>query len=110
VTLNLTNNQPHTGLFTTACPILQGDTVKNIARRLSRMERNIKEGTALSLYQWTDPVLGPRTIPDMKKPLAGLTKVKEDQVFSIDLTKSLVMLGDLVLDQGLVFRIGEEAA
>ena len=46
----------------------------------------------------------------MKKPLAGLTKVKEEQVFNIDLSKSLVMLGDLVLEQGLVFRIGEEAA
>jgi len=110
VTLNLTNNQPHTGLFTTACPILQGDTVKNITRRLGRMERNIKDGTAVHLYHWSDPVLGPRTIPDMKKPLAGLTKVKEEQVFNIDLSKSLVMLGDLVLEQGLVFRIGEEAA
>ena len=42
VTLQLTNNQPFTGLFNTACPILQGDTVKNITRRLARMERNIK--------------------------------------------------------------------
>ena len=46
----------------------------------------------------------------MKKPLAGLTKVKEEQVFNIDLSKSLVMLGDLVLEQDLVFRIGEETA
>ena len=42
VILQLTNNQPHTGLFTTACPVLQGDTVKNITRRMARMERNLK--------------------------------------------------------------------
>jgi leucyl-tRNA synthetase len=110
VALDLTNTQPFTGLFTTACPILQGDTVRNIARRLVRMERNMKDGSAVSLYRWTDPVLGPRTMPDMKNPLAGLTKVQEEEIFSIDLAKSIVKLGDLVIQQGLVFRVGDSAA
>jgi len=110
VALDLTNNQPFTGLFTTACPILQGDTVRNIARRLVRMERNIKDGTTVCLYRWTDPVLGPRTMPDMKNPLAGLTRVQEDEIFSIDLAKSIVKLGDMVIQEGLVFRVGDSAA
>ena len=42
VILQLTNNQAFTGVFTTDCPVLQGDTGGNIARRLARMERNIK--------------------------------------------------------------------
>jgi len=110
VTLQLTNNQPFTGLFNTACPILQGDTVRNITRRLARMEKNIKEGTPVSLYRWTDPVMGPRTMPDMKIPLAGLTQVMEKDTFNIDLEKNMVKLGDLTLETGLIFRIGEEQA
>jgi len=110
VILQLTNNQPHTGLFNTSCPVLQGDTVKSITRRVTRMERNLKEGTQVGLYRWTDPVLGPRTMPDLKVPLAGLTKIPDTDVFSIDLEKNLVKVGDLTLEQGLTFRVGLEAA
>jgi len=110
VILQLTNNQPHTGLFTTACPVLQGDTVKNITRRMARMERNLKDGTPVSLYRWTDPVLGPRTMPDLKTPLAGLTQVMEKETFTINLEKNMVKLGDLTLEEGLIFRIEQEAA
>ena len=38
----MTNNQPHTGLFSVTCPVLQGDTVTNISRRIRRLERNLK--------------------------------------------------------------------
>jgi len=110
VILQLTNNQAFTGVFTTDCPVLQGDTVGNIARRLARMERNIKDGTLVQLFYWTDPVLGPRTMPDMKIPLDGLTQVMEKETFSIDLEKNLVRLGDLTLSEGLIFRIGAESA
>ena len=68
------------------------------------------EGTTVSLYRWTDPVMGPRTMPDMKIPLAGLTQVMDKESFNIDLEKSLVKLGDLTLETGLIFRIGEEKA
>ena len=53
--------------------------------------------------------MGPRTMPDMKIPLAGLTQVMEDQTFNIDLEKNLVKMGDLAMEQGLIFRIGEKA-
>ena len=36
------NNQPHTGLFSLACPILEGDTANTITRRICRLERNLK--------------------------------------------------------------------
>eukprot|EP00092_Neocalanus_flemingeri_P105682 GFUD01135485.1.p1 GENE.GFUD01135485.1~~GFUD01135485.1.p1 ORF type:complete len:1177 (+),score=443.87 GFUD01135485.1:130-3660(+) len=110
VTLQLTNNQPHTGLFSVACPILQGDTVRNITKRLVRMERNVKDGSSVSLYRWTDPVLGPRTMPDLKTPLAGLTQIMENESFSIDLEKNLVKLEGLMLEKGLIFRIEQQAA
>ena len=42
VTVEVTNNQPHTGLFSVACPILEADTADSITRRLCRLERNLK--------------------------------------------------------------------
>ena len=71
---------------------------------------DLLEGTPVSLYRWTDPVMGPRTIPDMKTPLAGLTQVMEEETFNIILEKNIVNLGDLTLEQGLIFRVGQENA
>ena len=68
------------------------------------------DGTPVSLYRWTDPVLGPRTMPDLKTPLAGLTQVMEKETFSINLEKNMVNLGDLTLEEGLIFRADQEAA
>ena len=127
VAVEVTNNQPHTGLFTLTCPVLAGDTVTTIARRICRMDRNLKgdecdtatmmfsiifmsylsEGTRVKLYRWSDPVLGPRTIPDLKTPLAGLTEVSADQVFSINTAENSVTIGDTSLQSGLVFRVSE---
>ena len=42
VEVSLTNNEPHSGLFRVSCPVLQGDTVDSITRRLKRLERNLK--------------------------------------------------------------------
>ena len=67
----------------------------------------LSEGTRVKLYRWTDPVLGPRTIPDLKTPLAGLTEVSADQVFSINTAESSVTIGDTSLQSGLVFRVSE---
>ena len=42
VTLNMINNQPFSGVFQITCPILEGDTVQSVAKRMARSERNIK--------------------------------------------------------------------
>merc|ERR1712226_1259219 len=73
VSLRLTNTQPYSALFETQCPILQGDTAVTVARRLARIERGVKDCSAVQLYRFTDPVLGPRAMPDYNSPLAGLT-------------------------------------
>lgn len=108
VVLQMTNNQPHTGLFTTDCPILQGDTVKTISRRLAKLERNIKEGTLITLYQWTDPIMGPRKMPDLKKPFEGLSIISEDETFTINTDANTVMLCGKLLEGSLVYRIGAQ--
>ena len=45
VTLNMINNQPFSGVFQITCPILEGDTVQSVAKRMARSERNIKVRT-----------------------------------------------------------------
>jgi len=105
VPLKLVNTQPHSGLFTTLCPILQGDTVKSITKRLTRLERNIKDGSTLSLYRWTDPVLGPRKIPDLKDPLAGLTQISGDATFNINLDSKKIKIGDTEIMEELIYRV-----
>ena len=105
VPLKLVNTQPHSGLFTTLCPILQGDTVKSITKRLARLERNIKDGSTLSFYRWTDPVLGPRKIPDLKDPLAGLTQISGDVSFNINLDTKKIKIGDIEIVEELIYRV-----
>jgi len=105
VPLKLVNTQPHSGLFTTLCPILQGDTVKSITKRLTRLERNIKDGSTLSFYRWTDPVLGPRKIPDLKDPLAGLTQISGDVSFNINLDTKKIKIGDIEIVEELIYRV-----
>ena len=42
VGLDLVNNQPHSGLFSVRTPILEADDINTVARRLRRIERNLK--------------------------------------------------------------------
>jgi len=105
VTLRLTNTQPYSALFETLCPILQGDTALTVSRRLARIERGVKDGVTVQLYRYTDPVLGPRTMPDCNTPLAGLTPITDSDQFSIDLDKQTVKLGSLDLGPGLVYMV-----
>jgi hypothetical protein len=42
VQLRLTNNTPHSGLFSVDLPVLQEDTVQKLAARLARLERGVK--------------------------------------------------------------------
>jgi len=105
VNIELVNNQPFTGLFTTVVGVLQGDTVSRIARRLRRKERGLKESSQLTLYRWTDPVMGPRVMPDMNKPLANLTTIKEDVNFHINLEKGEVTAGDIILGKSIIYRL-----
>ena len=65
------------------------------------------DGTSVKVFRWTDQVLGPRTMPDIKSPLAGLTEVTPDQSFSINSAEKTVTIGDIALTSGLIFRISE---
>ena len=62
----------------------------------------------MRLYRWRDPVLGPRTCPDLKTPLAGLDRITDQQTFTIDLQQQSVKLDGELLHGGLIFRVGSE--
>ena len=51
VRVRVSNNQPHSGLFSLELPVLQGDTVDRLALRLARLERGVKGTTHLTFMQ-----------------------------------------------------------
>ena len=85
MSVKLVNNQPHTGLFgVPSFPVMEGDTVATLAKRLHRMERNVKDHERVSIFRFTDPVMGPRKIPSLTAPLEGKTEVSKLEDWTID--------------------------
>ena len=108
VPLTVINNQPHTGLFQTVLPVLEGDDVATLIRRLARNERNLKDEKKVELWRFEDPIMGPRTIPSLDNPLQGKVQIKNGVRFSIDLQSQKVMLdGKTDVGQSLIYRLIE---
>ena len=109
--IRLVNNQPHAGLFNIdSFPVMENDTVGAVARRLHRMERNVKDSERVSLFRYDDPVLGPRKIPTLTQPLEGKTRIDPNQdKFKIDVEANKVSLvsGGKSIDIGdaLVYQV-----
>ena len=53
----------------------------------------VLDARRVELYQWADPVLGPRKIPALDKPMEGLLPVPQDAVFTIDTAAKSVKCG-----------------
>lgn len=108
VPLTVVNNQPHTGLFQTVLPVLEGDDVSTLIRRLARNERNLKDEKKVELWRFEDPIMGPRKIPSLDNPLEGKVQIKNGVKFSIDLQSQKVMLDGIVdVGQSLIYRLIE---
>ena len=105
VSMTLINDQPHSGIFQTTCPILEGDTVHSVTQRLTRNERNIKDATKVEIWRFEDPVFGPRVMPNLEDPNAGKVKVNGDATFHIDLDAQIVKIDQLDIGESLVYRI-----
>ena len=54
-------------------------------------------------------MMGPRKIPDMNTPLAGLTEISSSEKFSINVEDQTVKVGEVTIQSGLVFRTSAEA-
>ncbi|KAJ8348013.1 hypothetical protein SKAU_G00266020 [Synaphobranchus kaupii] len=61
VPVSFVNPQPANGLFTTKVSIRQGDNKDSIIRRLSKVNRVIKDLSKVKLMRYDDPLLGPPT-------------------------------------------------
>eukprot|EP00095_Tigriopus_kingsejongensis_P005736 maker-scaffold28_size608977-snap-gene-1.13 protein:Tk05736 transcript:maker-scaffold28_size608977-snap-gene-1.13-mRNA-1 annotation:"hypothetical protein BRAFLDRAFT_63907" len=107
VNLTLVNNQPHTGLFTADFPILHGDNLEKVKKRLQRMEKNVKDASKVKLYRFKDPVLGPRKIPNLDHPLEGKVEIGAKDIWDVDLEKLVIKVGKLDIGNLLVYRLVE---
>lgn len=107
VMMTMINNQPLSGLFQTTCPILQGDSVTTIAKRMARNEKAIKDDKKIQLWRYQDPELGPRTMPNLEKPNEGKVQLTNGMTFRIDLDAQKVFVNNEDVGQMLVYRLAE---
>ena len=108
VALTAINNQPHTGLFETKLPVLQGDDLNSLIRRLARNERNVKDEKKVQLWRFEDPILGPRKMPSLENPMLGKIQIKNGAKFDIDIESQTVKLdGKIDVGELLVYRLTE---
>ncbi|KAL4594096.1 leucine-tRNA ligase, cytoplasmic [Arapaima gigas] len=103
VSVSLVNPQPANGLFTTRLDIRQGDTKESIIRRLSRVNRVIKDLARVKLMRYEDPVLGPRRVPVLGKEEQGKLLISDKSTFQVDVAAKKVFL----TDNGLSVDIGD---
>uniref|UniRef100_A0A8C1PNH7 Leucine--tRNA ligase, cytoplasmic n=1 Tax=Cyprinus carpio TaxID=7962 RepID=A0A8C1PNH7_CYPCA len=103
VLVSLVNPQPANGLFSTKIDIRQGDSKDSIIRRLSRVNRGLKDLSKVKLMRFEDPLLGPRRIPVLGKEEEGKLPISNSSVFHINLQENKVHLSD----NGLKIDIGD---
>uniref|UniRef100_A0A8L0DMB5 Leucine--tRNA ligase, cytoplasmic n=1 Tax=Oncorhynchus mykiss TaxID=8022 RepID=A0A8L0DMB5_ONCMY len=103
VAVSLLNPQPSNGLFTTTIDIRQGDSRDSIIRRLSKVNRFIKDLSKVKLMRFEDPVLGPRRVPILGREEQGKLPISDKSSFSISLADRKV----LMTDNGLSVDIGD---
>ncbi|KAL0994734.1 hypothetical protein UPYG_G00126440 [Umbra pygmaea] len=103
VAVSLVNPQPSNGLFTTTVDIRQGDSKDSIIRRLSKVNRLIKDLSKVKLMRYEDPILGPRRVPVLGKEELGKLAVSDKSSFSISLADRKVFM----TDNGLSVDVGD---
>ncbi|ROJ62511.1 Leucine--tRNA ligase, cytoplasmic [Anabarilius grahami] len=103
VLVSLVNPQPANGLFSTKIDIRQGDSKDSIIRRLSRVNRAIKDLSKVKLMRFEDPLLGPRRIPVLGKEEEGKLPISNSSIFHINLQENKVHMSD----NGLKMDIGD---
>uniref|UniRef100_A0A3Q1BDI8 Leucine--tRNA ligase, cytoplasmic n=1 Tax=Amphiprion ocellaris TaxID=80972 RepID=A0A3Q1BDI8_AMPOC len=103
VCVSLVNPQPFNGLFSTKVDIRQGDSKDSIIRRLSKVNRLIKDLSRVKLMRYEDPILGPRRVPVLGQEEQGKLPISNKSVFNINLEEKRVTLAD----NGLTVDIGD---
>ncbi|XP_063989407.1 leucine--tRNA ligase, cytoplasmic [Diachasmimorpha longicaudata] len=97
------NPQKCSGMFSMTVKIGEGNTGADIARKIAKNSRSIKDASSVLLYRFEDPVLGPRSIPTCQDILKGKVLIPSDAVFSINTDTSAV-----TMTAGKVYEIGND--
>lgn len=89
IKINLENPVPRSGMFTQYLNISDGDTTKLIKEKLAK---NLKlEVSAVQVWRFEDPILGPRKIPSFNDYKTGKVQL-EDGTVSVDLKSEVVSI------------------
>lgn len=80
--VTLENPIPRSGHFSTFLNVSDGDTTKALRERLAK-KLKIQEVSAVQIWRFNDPVLGPRKIPSFNDYKSGKTQL-EDGTILID--------------------------
>ncbi|XP_061754648.1 leucine--tRNA ligase, cytoplasmic-like isoform X2 [Nerophis ophidion] len=106
VCVSLVNPQPCNGIFSTKLDIRQGDSRDSVVRRLSKVNRIVKDLSKVKLMRYEDPLLGPRRVPVLGQEEQGKVLLSPQSVFSINLEAKKVT----VVDDGVTVDIGDTLA
>lgn len=83
VKITIENPIPRSGNFTQFLNVSDGDTTKGLKEKLAK-SLGLKEMSALQVWRFEDPILGPRKIPIFNDYKSGKVQL-EDGIISIDM-------------------------
>ncbi|XP_011296656.1 leucine--tRNA ligase, cytoplasmic [Fopius arisanus] len=92
IVVTAVNPQKCSGLFSMLVKISEGTTGADIARKIVKDNRQLKDSSSIFLYRFEDPILGPRTIPSSQDILKGTVEIPSNAVFSINTDTNVVTL------------------
>ncbi|XP_057340266.1 leucine--tRNA ligase, cytoplasmic [Microplitis mediator] len=90
VVVKVLNPQKCSGLFSTTIKITDGCTAADVASKISKEHKRIKDASSVVLYRYEDPVLGPRTVPTVDNILNGKVLIPSDGVFNVNLETKVI--------------------
>ncbi|KAJ1359245.1 hypothetical protein KIN20_017938 [Parelaphostrongylus tenuis] len=91
------------GLFDMVVPIVDGDSVAIVVRKLRRLNKSIKPRFTVTLWRYKDSIGGDRKLINISEPLAINERLDENATFKVDLENKAVS----VSSNGLTHPVGE---
>ncbi|KAK0084718.1 hypothetical protein PV325_006527 [Microctonus aethiopoides] len=105
VAVNAINPQKCNGLFSVSVEISEGSTGQDIADRIVKKNKQIKDSSSILLYRYEDPIIGPRTLPTTHDILKGKVLIPSDAIFNVNPETNLI---EVKVEKNNVYPIGNE--
>jgi len=95
--------------FEVSVPVYQSDSVKELAVRIAKEVRSIKDPTKIRFSRYIDPELGPRTFPSPEVWTKIQTPIEGDVSLAIDVpSKSITLVHEgkpIELANRLIYQV-----